>query len=68
MNFVFQLTDIQIVVLKKKIKNLFKKMYDESTKFIKCFIKKFQDKNSFVQQFKLNDVEHTDNHRKRAND
>ena len=47
-NLVFQLTNIQIVILKKKIKNLFKKAYDESTKFMKCFIKKFQDKNSFI--------------------
>ena len=40
-NLVFQLTDIQIVVLRKKIKNLLKETYDESTKFIKYFIKKF---------------------------
>ena len=67
-NSVFQLTDIQVVVLKKKIKNLFEKAYDESTRFIKYFIKKFQDKDSFVQQFKLNDVKHADNRRRRAND
>ena len=48
-NFVFQLANIQVVVLKKKVKNLFERAYDESTRFIKCFIKEFQDKNSFVQ-------------------
>ena len=52
---------------KKKIKNLFEKAYDEPTRFMKCFIKEFQNKNLFVQQFKLNDVEHVDNRRKRAN-
>ena len=41
MNFVFQLTDIQVVVLRKKVKNLFKRTYDESAKFIKYFIKEF---------------------------
>ena len=40
-NFVFQLTNIQIVVLKKKVKNLFEKAYDESTRSMKYFIKKF---------------------------
>ena len=64
----FQLADIQVVVSRKKIKDLFKEAYDESTKFIKCFIKEFQDKDSFVQQFKSNDVEYADNRRKRAND
>ena len=64
----FQLTNIQIVVSKKKVKNLFEKTYDKLTKFIKCFIKEFQNKNSFVQQFKLNDVKHVDSRRKRAND
>ena len=49
MNSVFQLADIQVVVLKKKIKDLFEKAYDESARFIKCFIKEFQNKNSFVQ-------------------
>ena len=67
-NLVFQLTDIQVVVLKKKIKDLFKRAYDESMRFIKCFIKEFQNKNSFVQQFKLNDVEHVNSRRRRAND
>ena len=40
-NFVFQLINIQVVVLKKEVKNLFKKTYDESTRFMKCFIKEF---------------------------
>ena len=40
MNFVFQLTNIQVVVLKKIVKNLFEKVYDGSAKFIKWFIKK----------------------------
>ena len=64
----FQLTDIQVVVLKKKVKNLFKKAYDKSMKFIKYFIKELQDKNSFMQQFKSNDVKCVDNRRRRAND
>ena len=65
-NFVFQLTNIQIIVLKTKIKNLFEGTYDEPTRFMKCFIKEFQDKNSFVQQFKLNDVEYVDSRHRRA--
>ena len=40
-NFVFQLTNIQVVVLRKKIKDLFERTYDESTRFMKCFIKEF---------------------------
>ena len=40
----FQLTNIQIIILKKKIKNLFEKAYDKSTKFIKYFIKNFKIK------------------------
>ena len=63
----FQLTDIQIVVSRKKVKNLFEKAYDEPARFMKCFIKKLQDKNSFVQQFKLNDVKRVDSRRRRAN-
>ena len=67
-NLVYQLTDIQVVVLKKKIKNLFKTVYEKLAKFMKCFIKKFQNKDSFVQQFKLKNVEFVDSRRERAND
>ena len=67
-NLVFQLINIQVVVLRKKVKNLSEKAYNEPAKSMKCFIKKLQDKNSFVQQFKLNDVEHVDSRRRRAND
>ena len=64
----YQLADIQIIVLKKKIKNLFKTAYEKLAKFMKCFIKKFQNKDSFVQQFKLKDVKFADSRRERAND
>ena len=37
-------------------------------KFIKYFIKEFQNKNSFMQWFKSNDIIHVNNRRKRAND
>ena len=40
-NLVFQLADIQVVVLKKKVKDLLEKAYDEPARFMKCFIKKF---------------------------
>ena len=48
-NFVYQLADIQVVVLKRKIKNLFKTVYEKLARFMKCFIKKLQNKDSFVQ-------------------
>ena len=35
---------------------------------MKYFIKKFQNKDSFVQQFKLKNVEFIDSRRERAND
>ena len=35
---------------------------------MKCFIKKLQNKNSFVQQLKLKNIEFTDSRRERAND
>ena len=41
MNLMFQLINIQVVVLKKKVKNLSEKTYNKSTKSMKCFIKKF---------------------------
>ena len=53
---------------KKKIKNLFETAYEEFAKFMKCFIKKLQNKDSFVQQFKLKNVKSADNRRERAND
>ena len=64
----FQLADIQVVVLRKKVKDLSERAYDEPTRFMKCFIKELQNKDSFVQQFKSNDVEHVDNRRRRADD
>ena len=64
----YQLTDIQVIVSRKKIKNLFKTAYEELVKFIKCFIKKLQNKNSFVQQFKLKNVEFVNSCRERADD
>ena len=67
-NFVYQLANIQVVVLEKKIKNLFKTAYEELAKFMKYFIKKFQNKNSFVQQFKLKNIEFVNSRRERAND
>ena len=67
-NLVYQLTDIQVVVLKKKVKNLFETIYEKLARFMKCFIKKFQNKNSFVQQFKLRNVEFVNNRRERADD
>ena len=54
--------------LKKKIKNLFKTAYKKFARFMKCFIKKFQNKNSFVQQFKLKNVKFADSRRERADD
>ena len=53
---------------KKKIKNLFKTAYEKFAKFIKCFIKKLQNKDSFMQQFKLRNVKFVDSRRERAND
>ena len=35
---------------------------------MKCFIKKFQNKDSFMQQFKSKNVEFVDSRRERAND
>ena len=67
-NLVYQLADIQIVVLKKKVKNLSETAYEEFARFMKCFIKKFQNKDSFVQQFKSRNVKFANNHRERAND
>ena len=65
-NFVYQLTNIQVVVLKKKIKNLFKTAYEEFARFMKCFIKKLQNKDSFVQQFKSKNVKSVNSRRERA--
>ena len=67
-NFVYQLTNIQVVVSRKKIKNLFKTAYKELARFMKCFIKKLQNKDSFVQQLKLKNVEFIDSRRERADD
>ena len=67
-NFVYQLADIQVIVLRKKIKNLSETTYEEFARFMKCFIKKLQDKDSFVQQFKLKNVKSADSRRERAND
>ena len=64
----YQLANIQVVVLKKKVKNLFKTAYEKLAKFMKCFIKKFQNKDSFVQQLKLRNVKSVNNRRERADD
>ena len=53
---------------KKKVKNLFKTAYEELAKFVKCFIKKFQNKDSFMQQFKLRNVKSVNSRRERADD
>ena len=67
-NSVYQLTDIQIVVSRKKVKNLSETAYEKFARFMKCFIKKFQNKDSFVQQFKSKNVKSADSRRERAND
>ena len=67
-NLVYQLTDIQVVVLKKKVKNLSETAYEKLAKFMKYFIKKFQNKDSFVQQLKLKNVKFADSRRERADD
>ena len=53
---------------KKKIKNLFKTAYEKLARFMKCFIKKFQNKDSFVQQFKSKNVKFINSRRERVND
>ena len=67
-NFVYQLANIQVVVSRKKIKNLFKTVYEELAKFIKRFIKKFQNKDSFMQQFKSKNVKFVNSRCERADD
>ena len=42
LNSLFQLIEIQIVISKKKIRNIFEKSYEKSQKFMKSLIKKFQ--------------------------
>ena len=64
----YQLADIQVVVSKKKVKNLSETAYEKFARFMKCFIKKLQNKDSFVQQFKSKDVKFADNRRERADD
>ena len=65
-NPVFQLAGIQVVVPRKEVKDLPEGAYDEPARSMKCLIKELQDKDSFVQQLKSNDVEHAGSRRRRA--
>ena len=64
----YQLADIQVVVSRKKVKNLSETIYEEFARFMKCLIKKFQNKDSFVQQFKSKNIEFINSRRERADD
>ena len=45
LTFMFKLIDIQIVISRKVINNVFDNFYEESKKFIKFLIKKLQTRN-----------------------
>ena len=47
---------------------MFETAYEELAKFMKRLIKKLQNKDSFVQQFKSRNVKSVDNRRERADD
>ena len=48
--FIFKLTDIQIVILKKVINDVSDNFYKKSKKFIKSLIKKFQARDQWVKE------------------
>ena len=50
-NSLFQLIEIQIVISKKKIRNIFEKFYEKSQKSMKSLIKKFQINDKIVKKF-----------------
>ena len=51
LNSLFQLIEIQIVIFKKKIRNIFEKFYEKSQKSMKSLIKKFQINDKIVKEF-----------------
>ena len=51
LNSLFQLIEVQIVIFRKKIRNIFEKSYEESQKSMKSLIKKFQINNKIVKEF-----------------
>ena len=51
LNSLFQLIEIQIVIFKKKIRNIFEKFYEKSQKSMKSLIKKFQVNDKIVKKF-----------------
>ena len=51
LNSLFQLIEIQIVIFKKKIRNIFEKFYEKSQKSMKSLMKKFQINDKIVKKF-----------------
>ena len=51
LNSLFQLIEIQIVISKKEIRNIFEKSYEKSQKFMKSLIKEFQIIDKTVKEF-----------------
>ena len=51
LNLLFQLIEIQIVVFKKKIRNIFEKFYEKSQKSMKSLMKKFQINDKILKKF-----------------
>ena len=51
LNSLFQLMKVQIVIFKKKIRNIFEKFYEKSQKSMKSLIKKFQINDKIVKKF-----------------
>ena len=47
----FQLVEVQIVIFKKKIRNIFEKSYEKSQKSMKSLIKEFQTNDKIVKEF-----------------
>ena len=47
----FQLIEVQIVISKKKIRNIFEKSYEKSQRSMKSLIKEFQTNDKIVKEF-----------------
>ena len=47
----FQLVEVQIVISRKKIRDMSKKFYEKSQKLMKFLIKNFQTKNDLTKEF-----------------
>ena len=65
--FVFQLIEIQIVIFRKIVHDIFEIVYKKSQKFMKFLLKNLQIENNFVVKFRSNILTFAQNERFKSN-